>query len=196
MGVCINYSGKLKSVKKIYQFIEEIEDIAKIMDWKYTILDEDWTKECDVKFVNDPVTKELEIVGNAYLKGIIITPPNCESMQFLFDNKGNLTDFVQIAMQNSFKKHKPPKQWTKTQFAGAEIHITLIKLLKYLKKTYIPNLSVYDEGGYWETENREELENNMGIINTGIEIITSIAESSGTMDDFLNKLDKWIEKKS
>lgn len=195
MGVCINYRGKLKNPKKIFEFIEELEDICKILEWKYAILDEDWTKPSDVKFINDPITQELDIVGNAYLKGIIFTPPNCESVQFLFDDKGKLTDLTQKAIENSFKKERSAYQWTKTQFAGTEVHITLIGLLKYVKRTYMPNLEVKDEGEYWETENRELLEQNMGIINTAMETIEGIAESSDSMEGFLDKLEDWLKTK-
>lgn len=195
MGVCINYRGTLKSPKKVFEFIEEIEDICKILEWRYTIIDEDWTKPSDIRFTNDPITQELEIVGNAYLKGIIFTPPDCESMQFLFDDKGKMTDLTQKAIENSFKKERSVYQWTKTQFAGAEVHITLIGLLKYIKKAYMPNLTVKDEGEYWETENRELLEQNMGIINSAIEIIEGIAQNSDSIEGFLDKLENWLKNR-
>jgi hypothetical protein len=34
----------------------------------------------------------------------------------------------------------------KTQFAPVEIHVAVIKLLKYIQQKYISNLDVYDEG--------------------------------------------------
>ena len=46
---------------------------------------------------------------------------------------------------------------TKTQFAPLETHITIVKLFEFLKKSYIKNMEVYDEGGYWETGDIDEL---------------------------------------
>ena len=49
-----------------------------------------------------------------------------------------------------------PEAWVsvKTQFDSPDTHIWIIGLLKYLKKRYIANLEVRDEGEYWETGNR------------------------------------------
>jgi hypothetical protein len=195
MGVCINYIGSLNTTDSIFDFIEEIEDICKIMEWKYSIIDEDWTKKSDVRFIKDPITNQMDIQGDVYLKGIIFTPPDCESMQFLFDIDGKMTDLFQKAFENSSNEYKPKYQWTKTQFAGVEVHIALIKLLKYIKSKYIANLEVKDEGEYWEYEDKQRLEKNMGIINAGIELITGIAENSQSLDIFLEKLDSWIKNK-
>ena len=40
---------------------------------------------------------------------------------------------------------------TKTQFAGADAHIAVIKLLRYLKEKYFSVFELNDEGMYWET---------------------------------------------
>lgn len=196
MGVCINYRGKLKYPREVYRFIEDIEDICKILEWKYSIIDEDWNKPSDVRFANDPITKEPLLLGDAYLKGIIFIPPNSESFQFLFDKEGNLTDLMQEAWENSGIKRTSSYQWAKTQFAGVEGHITVIGLMKYIKKAYITNLDVKDEGQYWETENRELLEKNMGIINEAINSINNIAQNSENSNTFLAKLDTWLKSKN
>ncbi len=39
----------------------------------------------------------------------------------------------------------------KTQFAGGSIHKLIVHLLKYLRKKYFSEFSVFDEGKYWET---------------------------------------------
>lgn len=195
MGVCINYRGKLKSPQQVFKLIEEMEDICQTMEWKYTIIQEDWTKPSDVHFVNDPITNHLKIEGDAYLKGIIFTPIKCESMQLLFDKNGTLTSLIQKAFENSLEDYQPTYQWTKTQFAGADVHITLIKLLKYLQKKYMPDLDVKDEGEYWETEDRAKLERNLGIIDAAIQLISDIAENSDSVASFLEKLEKWLTTK-
>jgi hypothetical protein len=195
MGVCINYKGKLKDPKRVYEFVEEIEDICKVLEWKYFIMDDDWSKPSDIKIFNHPITGQITLDGEVYLKGIIFTPPECESFQFLFDEKGKLTDMMQEAFKNSGIK-RPDFQWAKTQFAGVEIHITIIGILKYIKKKYMPNLVVEDEGSYWQTENRELLEKKMGFINSVINVLEGIAEDSNSVEGFLEKLQGWLKTKN
>ena len=40
---------------------------------------------------------------------------------------------------------------TKTQRGGSDVHIAIIHLFKYLEKKYFSEMSVSDEGSYWET---------------------------------------------
>jgi hypothetical protein len=40
---------------------------------------------------------------------------------------------------------------TKTQYAGIDAHIAIIKLLKYLSAKYLKDFTLSDEGYYWET---------------------------------------------
>ncbi|MGZ8525039.1 MAG: hypothetical protein ACXWV1_11460 [Chitinophagaceae bacterium] len=44
---------------------------------------------------------------------------------------------------------------TKTQFAGSDAHIAVIKLLRYLKEKYFSVFELDDEGKYWETMNEK-----------------------------------------
>jgi hypothetical protein len=37
------------------------------------------------------------------------------------------------------------------------LHSTVISLLDYLKRAYVPNLQVSDETGYWEQRDLDEL---------------------------------------
>jgi hypothetical protein len=44
----------------------------------------------------------------------------------------------------------------KTQFAGVDTHIRLIKILRHIEGLF-QSLTVSDEGKYWESESREAL---------------------------------------
>ena len=52
----------------------------------------------------------------------------------------------------------------KTQYAGSEIHLWIIGLLKYLKNFHLHDLEVQDEGDYWETGNFEVLKEKMDLV--------------------------------
>lgn len=66
--------------------------------------------------------------------------------------------------------------FVKTQFAGYEIHITIILLLKYLEKKYFKNFTVLDEGEFWETGNTGLLIDNFKRYTTLLNSITASLE--------------------
>jgi hypothetical protein len=153
MGVTIHYKGKLNSPVNIDSFCEEMEDIAKSMGWKHTLID---------KFDNNDKTP---------VKGIIIRPhEKSESLQLITDKQGNLRnvfafEFAAADSDLTFLN------FIKTQFAPVEIHIAVIKLLKYIQQKYISNLDVYDEGKYWQTENATLLQNKFDLLNAKIAMV-------------------------
>jgi hypothetical protein len=183
MGVCIHYSGSLNDLALIDQISDELEDICKSMDWKYTRLNEDWNITEKVSYKHKK-SGGIEIEGTLGLKGIVFKPhEQCESVYMLFDSVGKLHSV--LTKLPDFE----PIIWTKTQFAGPDVHIGIIKLFKYLKSKYIADLEVYDEAKYWENEDRDYLERCMNIINSGIEMLSELAENSKDTDDFLAKLE-------
>jgi hypothetical protein len=65
--------------------------------------------------------------------------------------------------------------WTKTQFAGAETHILLCKLLRYLEKKHFAEFEVIDEGDYYHTGDASRLAEKMAFLNS---IIDNAAKAS------------------
>ena len=173
MGVSIHYRGRVADIQNIKTICDELAAIADRMDWPYTRLDEDWSQSADLRI---EVTEQgSQINGHLPLKGIILTlNPKCEALQFFFDSNGNLRD--PISMVNiSEGTLKPEDSWisVKTQYAGPETHIWVIGLLKYLKKLYLPDLEVQDEGAYWETGNFEILKEKMDFVGEKIAAVSA-----------------------
>jgi len=173
MGVSIHYRGRVADTQNIKTICDELAAIADKMNWHYTRLDEDWTQSADATI---EVTEQgSQITGHLPLKGIVLTlNPKCETLGFLFDSNGNLCD--PISMVNiSEGTLKPEDVWisVKTQYAGPETHIGVIGLLKYLKKLYIPDLEVQDEGGYWETGNFKILKEKMDFVGEKIAAVSA-----------------------
>ncbi len=85
-------------------------------------------------------------------------------------------------------ERSPDSVWTsvKTQFAPIDVHITLVKLLQYVKKHYIPNLEVNDDGQYWETGSTKTLQDKRKLINQKMDEI-GISLSGITHQQFENK---------
>lgn len=160
MGVTIYYKGKLDSVKDIASFCDELEDIAKSMQWKHSVF------------------REFDNKDKVPLKGLIISPhPDSESLQFMTDQLG----FLRNAF--SFRFREPDDSLTfsnfiKTQFAPVDIHIAIVKLLKYVQKKYISNLEVYDDGQYWETGDAGILEKKINFLNSAMDFLEDALNST------------------
>ncbi len=159
MGITIHYKGKLDSVENIDAFCDEMEDIAKSMGWKHTVIDKFDTKD------KTPV------------KGVIIRPhEKSESLQLITDKQGNLRNVFafEFAAEDSDLTFL---NFIKTQFAPVEIHIAVIKLLKYIQQKYISNLDVYDEGEYWQTGDENILIGKIDFLNGAINHLSEVLNS-------------------
>lgn len=181
MGVTIHYKGKLDCVENIDSFCEEMEDIAKSMGWKHTIID---------KFdSNDKIP----------VKGIIIRAhEKSESLQLISDLHGNLRNVFafEFAGEDSDLTYL---NFIKTQFAPVEIHIAVIKLLKYIQQKYISNLDVYDEGEYWQTGDEKILKRKIDFLNRIMDqfedVLNSVKfEENETAESVADKIEEILKK--
>ncbi len=137
--------------------VKELSDISNELNWKSKIIDVNKSEKC--------------------YKGIIIRPhEKSETLSFIFNPKGSLINPA-ILMFDDFSQKYVYYVSIKTQFAPIEIHIAVIKLLKYLKNVFIKNLEVLDEGGYWETLDERILENKMRFLASKIELLGEIFEA-------------------
>jgi len=148
--------------------------IADRMNWHYACLDEDWSQSANATI--EISEQGSQITGHLPLKGIVLTlNPKCETLEFLFDSNGNLRD--PISMVNiSEGTLKPEDVWisVKTQYAGPETHKWVVGLLKYLKKLYLTDLEVQDEGAYWETGDFEILKKKMDFVGEKIAGVSEV----------------------
>ena len=186
MGITIHFQGKLKNTDLINSIKEELIDISEIMKWEWQALDEDWSKPSTAKLSRNKDV--VEIVGHLPLKGVQINiHPDSEPLSLYFDVEGNLIEPIAMVLINEGKISKENSyNSVKTQFAPPDVHISIIKLLKYLKKRYIPNLKVNDEGEYWESEDKEKL----------IEKIAFLKDKMDMVEGILSSLDPKIISKS
>ena len=159
MGITIHYKGKLNSTNQIDSFCEEIEDIAKSMEWEYTAIDERTDNSLN------------------QLKGLFIQPhPNSEFLQLIVDLHGNLRNVIMLDHLKDDSKTTYLNH-TKTQFAPTDVHIAIVKLFKYLQQKYISNLDVYDEGDYWQTEDVRVLQKKFDFLNAKMDMMEDILNS-------------------
>ncbi len=142
MGLSIHYSGAFKQSESLQAMIEEVKNVAEVYKWTYHVFEETFKRE--------------EIGKEEYgedLYGICFTPTNCETVFFTFLSNGRMSSVVNL---QAFRGDKENAEYvyevfTKTQYAGVEMHKLLIHLFKHLSQKYFTNFTLIDEGQYWET---------------------------------------------
>jgi len=144
MGLTIHYSGSFNPASSLSAMIEEVKDIAELYKWKYKVFETD--------FQAGGIGKE-EYTQEIY--GICFTPPKCETVWISFLSNGKMSSPMHLDFfGKNVKQEERPYLYmlsTKTQYAGVEIHKLIIHLLKYMEAKYLQELTVMDEGHYWET---------------------------------------------
>ena len=180
MGITIHYSGSINSLSRIDNFCDELADIADSMQWPFH----------RINTIADFADSD-EPGPSTDLNGIILElHPDCESLSFLFDSSGQLRSPT-LLMSEPFDTDN--YIWIKTQFARPKIHIAVVKLLKYLQKVYMHNLSVNDEGCYWETNDKAILEQKLSFISGKLDSLENTLEHSVLTPMELNNTDVFLD---
>lgn len=110
MGLSIHYSGYIINKAMIIPLIEEVDDIGKVLNWSTHIIDDE------------------------RIKGISFAPPGSEPVILFFNTDGRIVSLANLVGQfipgDMDEEIKLFTASTKTQYAGADAHIAIIKLLK------------------------------------------------------------------
>ena len=159
MGITIFARGKIDRISDILSLINDVKEVAGENNWKYRIIDDDFDVPPNAVISRkDANAPGCSIEGSLGLKGIIVTV-DCGSEPFmvLFDRFGVLADVMQQVFWISSNEKDERFTACKTQFGNIDSHIRIIELLDTLKKKYISDLTVDDEGSYWEHRDRRLL---------------------------------------
>lgn len=171
MGISIHYRGRIDKMETIDKLADELEDFAQSLGWRSHHWKEDFSAPNTARISRE--RGEIRVVGHAPLRGISLFPhKKCEPLWLTFNPNGYLVDVVAIATMAE-REVKLEKSWrtTKTQFAPIEVHIAIVKLLQYVKKRYIADLDVDDDGGYWESGDVIELKRRIDSVNHALDIL-------------------------
>jgi len=92
------------------------------------------------------------------VRGVILNlAPGLESTSLLLSPEGWLIGLVDIKDAEQGRLREPPWCFTKTQFGPIEAHVALIEMLTELRREFLPDLEISDEGGYYKTRDLAEL---------------------------------------
>jgi hypothetical protein len=192
MGLSFHYTGSLKKDASANELIDEVKDIAEILNWKYQVLDTDFP---EVELIDGKVD------GNLY--GICFAPENCEPVFLTFLSNRKLCSPI-----NLDEFHLPVEQvsddayliFTKTQFAGPDAHMAVMNVLKHLGNKYLEELNVTDEGQYWETDDETLLRNTFkrysALIDGFASALETIPSEPGeSIEQYLGRLLAYLDKR-
>ena len=141
MGVTIAYRGRLPDLTRIEDFEDRLFDFALEMGGMARI----WRTWAD----DNP---------DRMIRGVILDlAPGQESTSLLLSPEGWLIGLTDIQDAEDGRVVEPPWCFVKTQFGPVEGHVALIEMFGALKREYLPDLEVSDDGSYWEKRDLAEL---------------------------------------
>lgn len=157
MGVTIHYRGTIDDVTKIESMEDRLLDLVFALGGRATI----WRSYAD----HDPTR---------IVRGLMVEmEPGQDTFSLLISPEGHLTPLHQIEEAENDPFEEPPYCFVKTQFGRPLGHVAIVHVLDALKHKYFSNLSVMDEGDFYETRDFNELCKKMNFLGQAIK---SLAE--------------------
>lgn len=211
MGLAFHYKGRLKKARLLPSLVDEVEDICQIMDWKTTVFETEYPQN---KFVSpidahdygiiftppecEPVCLVFDSEGRLYvpwLKDLLKKNEDGEikviTVQLNLDDEG-VEPIISERNEDFDHSFLVYQAHVKTQYAGAEIHIKVIELMKYLSSKYLIDFELEDESQYYETGDAEKLIEKLGVINEFLETFNDLLSKTKieSPKDFIKLLKK------
>ncbi|WP_340105515.1 hypothetical protein [Rhodohalobacter sp. 8-1] len=169
MGITIHYRGKIDRINDVAQLSTEIKEYADILQWDSRQWKENWNLPNSAALEKNK--DGLALSGHIPIRGISLFPdPNCEPLFLTFCRDGTMASSMNMVIMAE-KDFDSDGIWlsTKTQFASTDIHISIIKLLRFVKSKYVSDLEVRDDGRYWESGDAANLEERFQRIGAAID---------------------------
>jgi hypothetical protein len=219
MGLSFHYKGRLTNAEQLPQLVAEVEDICGIMGWQVTVFEPQYPDDNFVSPIdqNDygilfspPKCEPVSLVFDS--EGRIYTP---WMKEILIKHLAGEVKVITVKLNLDDEDPKPeiseeveefdPLELVysisvKTQFSGAESHVKLMELLRYLSDKYLTEFKMHDESDYWNTRNADKLHEKMNKINQFMDTFHDMIEEQNIKTpkefiEFLKLLGKQIKKK-
>lgn len=180
MGLSIHYTGRIKHPGFINSLVKEVGEICQELDWKN------------------------QVIHNGDIQGISFSPEGSEPVFLTFNSEGRTLSPVNFMVRDIYdddgKEDLLFVTSTKTQFAGPETHIVLIKLLKYISSKYLKDFTMTDESYYWETGNEKLLFQQFKRYNDALNFVTNALEDlpvvpSETPESLMDRIERILFEK-
>jgi hypothetical protein len=153
MGITIAYRGRLADLTRIEDFEDRLLDLALELGGQAQI----WRSHAD----HDP---------QRMVRGVIVNlAPGQESTSLLLSPEGWLIGLTDIQDAELGRLTEPPWCFTKTQFGSLDGHVALVEMFATLRREFLPDLEISDEGGYYPTRDLSELARRRSLVQRALD---------------------------
>lgn len=105
MGLSIHYSGQIADKSMLPRLIEEVEEIANVHGWKYSIYERHFSEDSNEEpRSNESLLNKRNHDGKLY--GIDFTPKGSEPISIAFLSNGRMSSIMQLSCWGEFKEEK------------------------------------------------------------------------------------------
>lgn len=156
MGTTIHYRGTMDDIGQIETMEDRMLDLVFSVGGRATI----WRS-----FADEDTSRAV--------RGLIVDlEPGQETLSLLISPEGHLTPLCQIEDAEKAPFDEPPQCSVKTQFGSLQGHILIVHLLDALKQRFCSNLTVDDEGEYYEHRDVNRLQQKMQFLGAAIDAMS------------------------
>ncbi|MFM9962010.1 MAG: hypothetical protein ACKV2Q_12385 [Planctomycetaceae bacterium] len=167
MGITIHYRGQFADLDRVEDFEDRVLDLVLDLRGKAEV----WRSTAS----DDP---------SRMVRGLLVNlEPGQETLSLLISPEGWLITPFQIEEAEQRELTEPPWCFCKTQFGSLTGHVAVAELLAAIRKEFVPNLEVSDEGGYWETRDVAEVARKKSFLDRAITEFTSALEQHGLTNE-------------
>lgn len=154
MSVTLRYRGTLKDLGQLSTLREEFQDIAQANGWPVELVERTVPK-------GTPAGGRL-LAPPLAVEGLkVVVHPQTDPLWLTFDPEGVLTRLDPYPLNGGAAPRygflQQSQASIQTSIGGSELHLVVVGLLDYLKRSYVPDLQVLDDSGYWEQRDPEAL---------------------------------------
>lgn len=197
MGIAIHYRGHLRDPADLPLLVQEVQLACGQLGWPCRVVDRRIVGVAErASYSRDPESDEVQVtVETAPVddrwRGVVVQPPDCETLWLTFSRDGQLVVYEPAWEERDTpgRYHVREQVWVKTQFSSPEVHIAVCSLLRLVEK-YAVEWEVEDEGGYWESGDREELARRMERLRAVLEMLAG-EEGRRKLADLLGEEIEW-----
>lgn len=156
MGITIAYRGRLADLARVEDFEDRLIDFALEVGGLAQI----WRSHAE-----DDLQRMV--------RGVLLNlAPGQETTSLLLAPEGWLINLVDIEDAEKGRLTEPPWCFVKTQFGPLEAHVALAEMFAALRREFVPDLEVSDEGGYYPSRDLAELKRRHSRVQEVIEGLT------------------------
>ncbi|MBI4670969.1 MAG: hypothetical protein HY741_04800 [Chloroflexi bacterium] len=194
MGITIHYNGKLDDRARFAEMLDAARLYCAEQRWHALEVDERIighveriveTRETTIEIEGVEGT-EVESFTQSFpiddtMRGLLITVhPKSEPVWLTFNEAGEMVYYMAMNDVGEYWENK--SLFTKTHFAGVQTHIAVCEFLHWLQNNYMPGLSVYDEGDYFESGDEQKLAHAFGFLNSIMDRLQDALENPDSDD--------------